>query len=499
MNFVLNAQQMRELDRLTTEQFGLSARILMANAGRFVAEYISTNYRNSKCAIVCGAGNNGGDGYACALFLFGMGIRADVYEVRDSALPEDTAYFREQFLRHSSIQSASLFNQTSNYELIVDALTGTGFTGPLRDDLASLVRKINKSAAAVISIDLPSGLPSTEPSNLCVDADVTITLGCHKPVTVTLPGKDFCGEVILADIGFPPVIVQSINADIALVNRTTLLSGIKTSCRKDINKYSNGAVLILAGSEGMEGAAMMTASSLFEAGCGIAVLVTSRSAAKNIRGRIPELIIRDVDSEATADDIGQVLEHYIAKGFTTVLAGPGLGRDKFAQNCMNALVSVSSKKGLCVIVDGDGLFFLSRLDHSFSSLVITPHFGEAAMLLDCESSKLMSNRIDCARALAQRYQCVAHLKGPYPLTASRDFTYVSPSAETRLATAGSGDVLSGVIASFIAKDSFGGITDAVAAAAEVHSYAASFSHARAIRAGDIIRHLRDSISTLTDG
>ncbi len=496
MNPVLRSVQMRELDRRTIEDFGIESRILMANAGRIVADHVNLNYPGKRCAIVCGGGNNGGDGYACALYLASNGMIADIFETKDHSHTPDAAYFRNAALRHCHCLSSTELDSFDTYDIIIDSLTGTGFSGPLREDMTTLISLINESSAAVVSIDLPSGLPADNVSGLCVRADVTITIGCHKPVTVSYPGKDYCGNVVIADIGFPKTVLQSLEPDLSTFSYSDALPYLCLDAAIDTHKYKNGAVLVIAGSNGMEGAALMTVSSLLETGCGICVLVTPESSASVIRGKIPELIVCGIDEKRSEDEIVQKLQSYIVKGFHTVLAGPGMGRGDFAGTCLSALCKVSKSSSINVILDGDALFFLPTLDHAFSSLLITPHFGEAATLLGVKSSAVFSDRINSAIILSRQYSCVVHLKGPHPVSSDADRTLISISAETKLACAGSGDVLSGIIASFIARNGFSDKLMSVAFCAELHSLAAGMVSAQTIRATDIIGKIRNALSCM---
>lgn len=492
MNCVLTSEQMRDLDRSTIDEFGLSAQILMANAGRAIADYIIQNYNKCRCAVICGSGNNGGDGYACALFLAGAGITADIYETKADGIPETPAFFRDKTLTHCSHTKISQIQTLNDYDVIVDALTGTGFRGKLREDLQNIIEVINSSNAVVVAADLPSGLCGDKVNLPCVHADVTITMGMHKPVTATYPGKHHCGKVIVADIGFPDILLEKIKPSIRLFSVSDIHLYTPVEKSTDTHKYQNGPVLVIAGSAGMEGAALLTCSALIECGCGIAVIITSEDASMSMRGRIPELIVRDVNENTSDDDLESVMNSYIRKGFSTVLAGPGLGRSSFAERCIRVLGRISKVYPLNIILDADALYYLPMIECSFRSLIITPHFGEASILLGISAGEISLDRIGSACSLSKKYNCITHLKGACPVTTDGSVSLLSESNDSRIACAGSGDVLSGIIASIVAKKYCSSQLDSVAFSAELHSTAASCVEGNSLRAGDIISNIRSA-------
>ncbi|MBN2160084.1 MAG: NAD(P)H-hydrate dehydratase [Spirochaetes bacterium] len=469
----VTALEMKEIDRATINDLGLSGTVLMGLAGKAVADHITGKHPWIKSAAVfTGTGNNGGDGFVTAYFLAGRGVRADVFIVGDEKkIAEPSRGYYELCKKNgNSIAIVSGAEDLRNLELkgygcIVDALLGTGFSGTPRGAVGDVIRIINDSGVYVVAVDVPSGLGSdgAAPVGETVVADCTVTIGLPKLSLVTYPGKDFAGEVNVADIGFPKSLTESDNLNTELIDSDFFS---KHSIREieseycgsvDTHKSARGHLLIVGGFDGMEGAALMAAAAAFECGVGLATLLTTPSARAATAGRIPELMTMQLPEPVNGgaprvEDIQGALETALqAKRCETMLIGPGMGRGPYAKQVFAAAMPAIQRFGIKkVIIDGDGLFHLDEiyqrqsLDWSIE-WIITPHFMEASRLMGISVDAIKSNRHQAAGRIARQYTCTVVLKGPASIVSNGTQYLINTTGGPALATAGSGDVLSGII------------------------------------------------------
>jgi NAD(P)H-hydrate epimerase len=518
----VTADEMRQIDRHTIETVGVPGEVLMAQAGRAVFGEIHARYGSPRRVhVVCGCGNNGGDGFVIAYLLANAGAGVEAYLVGDEARMSDTSKIFYRACVNSSISIKAVSDARSaagigECDLVVDSLFGTGFTGAPRGVAAEVIASINAGGAIVVAVDLPSGLPSDgeAPAGGVVKADVTVTMGLPKISLVTFPGKRFAGEVVVADIGFPQSLTESGDLKADLVDAAYAARSVRV--KRDVESYKNsvGQLLIVGGFDGMEGAAMMTAMAAFECGIGLGTLLTTPGARNAIAGRIPELITASIpgfppdEGDPRLRDIGEWIRGFFSeRSFDAVVIGPGMGRSPFAAELFDSVIGgIGSFTPSRVVIDGDGLFHLANYLASGKiipgqDVILTPHFGEASRLLGVPSDEIKQNRPAGARELARRTGAVALLKGPASIASNGDRIAINTSGNPALATAGSGDVLAGVIASLLVK----GVAslDAAASGAFLHGLAADLfareSGLESMKATDLIDFLRDAISEIMEG
>jgi len=424
---------------------------LMERAGTAVAHEAMLAYpAATRFACVCGGGSNGGDGRVAARVLREAGHVAD--EVEDGL---------------------------DDYDVVVDALFGTGFHGAPRPEAAAIVERINASPAAVVSVDLPSGIDAStgEIAGAVVDADLTVTFHGSKVGLVVGPGRFHVGRVVVADIGLDDAATEITRATPAILDAVPRRAAGDT-------KYSSGAVLVVGGQPGMTGAACLTAMAALRADAGyvtLAVPVESLATAEVIA-------LEPVKIGWSEDDaVGTITE--AAERAGALALGPGLGRGRGRRELVRAVLE---RIDLPAVVDADALFELEPVQRA-APTVLTPHAGELGRLLGRESAWVGEHRLEAARAAADTFGATVLLKGADTLVAAPDGSLVvCDVGPPSLATAGTGDVLTGVLASFLSKELDAPI--AAAAAAVAHGRAARLvPHASGLVAGDLLAALPSAL------
>ena len=516
---VVTAAEMQEIDRRAIEEFGIPPEVLMFNAGKATADYISQSCGDpGSAAVFCGTGNNGGDGFVISYLLASRRWNITIYLSGKIEKITPTSLIYCELCSRCGIEiieihdaaEASRLADPGTHDIIVDALTGTGFTGEARGVTGELIRLINSSGKKIISVDLPSGLPSdgNAPEGDAVAAHATVTMGLPKISLAVHPGASLAGDVIVADIGFPRRLIESDILKAGLIDRFDVMPVVGRRPSPDLHKGDAGRLLLLGGFDGMEGAIMMSAMAALECGVGIISLVTTERARGIIAGRIPELItasLLDLPDEGPGIEdheiisrLDRLLKRY---DYDVVLLGPGMGRGGAEQKIFLQVMKRLGEyplKGL--VIDGDGLFHLAACAGTTVKLpegktVITPHFREASRLLGVETGELKKKRFQAALDLANRLGATALLKGPSTIVSDGIRSCINTTGNPALATGGSGDVLSGIIASFMLRS---GPLDSACAGAYVHGLAADLycsEHGTArMKATDIIGHIKKTVA-----
>ncbi|HOS40183.1 MAG TPA: NAD(P)H-hydrate dehydratase [Spirochaetota bacterium] len=508
---VVTARQMQSIDRATIDSMGIPGVVLMAQAGRAVADRVlSLCSPCSSVAVICGTGNNGGDGFVVAYHLWNHGIQTTAYLLGESArLTPDARIFHDTCVRaeitvHVVSGEVHLADITlSEYDLIVDAMTGTGFSGPARGLLEAAIGAINECGVPVVSVDLPSGLSSDgeAPSGPAIRAQHTVTIGLPKISTVTHPCAAYCGELTIADIGFPRALIDTNDIRTELVDERFVRAHYRRPTDPDLHKGKAGSVLCIGGFDGMEGAIMMSIAAAFETGIGLATLLTTRSARASIAGRIPELMTMALPDDDGTSAVRSLEILPTNRKYSSALIGPGMGRDDYSARVFAAfMLQLPATSISSVVIDGDGLYHLAdylathALPHGIS-FVVTPHVSEAARLAGSTVEAISSNRFETAMSLAAKTGAVAVLKGPSTISSDGHQALINTTGDYRLATAGSGDVLAGILVALL-----NAIEPLVAAgiAAYVHGTAADRfvreTGALSIKATDVISRIRTILS-----
>lgn len=507
----VTSKEMREIDRISIEEIGIPATVLMNNAGKSVAEFIEQNFNDNGVIIFCGSGNNGGDGFTAAYYLFNKGFRPVLYLSGKKDRVSETSKIFINLCESMNITIHEIDDSNiSSVEIpkdhvVIDAILGTGFSGTPSGIPDRFIEFINSSDNTVISIDIPSGLSSDgeSPAGNCINADYTITIGLPKISLVTHPGKSYCGELIIVDIGFPSSLTSNKKLNVTLINRELFNSFNLLSSGEDIHKGDKGHTLLIGGFKGMEGAAILTASAMFNTGCGLLTIATVNESREVIAGRIPEVMTYTLSDDP---DSPELEEFIILKKIKSIIIGPGIGRTLYSEKIFINSLRIIERTGIKnVLIDGDGLYHLSvyledkKLPVN-TEFIITPHFMEASRILKTDINILKNNRLQSCIEIAKYTGCITVLKGPSSIISDGDNSFINTTGNNGLATAGSGDVLSGITGSFMNRKIK--TIEAAAAGVYIHGLTADIysinSPASTMKASDIIKNIRTAIKTVTD-
>ncbi len=520
----VTSEEMKRIDRITIDDIGVPGEVLMGYAGKSVADYVIANILpRRKIAVFCGTGNNGGDGFVAAYFLSNKNIDADIYIAGDiKKIPNDSNIYLG-ICRKNDINITVLDNDILNkmdfgkYDLIIDALLGTGFSGSPRGIIKEVIDKINECGVKILSIDLPSGLPSDgeAPEGNVVDADFTVTMGFPKISLVTHPGKQYTGRLCVSDIGFPARITDDPGLPVELLDSDYVKAHLSLLKNEDSHKGDAGHLLLVGGFDGMEGAIIMAAVSAFETGAGLATLLTTNQARNIIAGQIPELITRTMESfdlKMTGNNIKANIRHDINnflnenRRYDAMVIGPGMGRSENASHIFNGLIGeLSAGRIKRVLIDGDGLYHLSEYIVKNNNLpqnvsfVLTPHFTEASRLIGKSVDEIKKNRLFYAKEMAGRCSSIVTLKGPATIITDGKNSLINTTGNPALGTAGSGDVLSGITGSLLLKNI--SPMDAAGLAVYIHGLAGDICveerNVPVLKATDIIKYIHSALDRAT--
>ena len=461
--------QMGEIDRRTIEEAGIPGAVLMERAGRAVFELIEEKWEGVdglNPVVLCGKGNNGGDGFVVARLLgeAGAACRAFVTVAREK-VQGDAAHHLEKFeasggrveILADASSRQSLEDALDGADLVVDALLGTGLRGPARPDIAPLIEVVNRAGQPVVAVDVPSGMDSDtgRVEGACVQALMTVTFGLAKIGHLFYPGRTYCGTLHLMDIGFAPEVIDTAPAAAWLATAAWAAQRIPQRAG-NVHKGCCGAVAVVAGSVGMTGAAALTADTALLAGAGQASLGIPASLNDILEVKLTEVMTRPLPEVKkyrclALRALGPVRE-LIGRASCAAI-GPGLGRHRETAELVRRLVA-----GLEVpaVVDADGLNAvagdLDVLRRCPAPLVLTPHLGEFARLTGLDKESLAADPLGHAGRFARQFGLTLILKGGPSLVAWPDGrVIVNSTGNPGMATAGSGDVLSGLVAGLIAQ------------------------------------------------
>jgi NAD(P)H-hydrate epimerase len=485
--------QQRELDRWAIEEVGISSLDLMERAGEGLAALVAERAPEGRVAVVCGKGNNGGDGFVAARVLREQGREVRVLMVAD---PEEYSGDAKANLARLPGRPPSPFAplRLIDAAAIVDAILGTGFAGTVREPAAGAIEAINECAgtAQIIACDIPSGVNGStgEVEGAAVRAAATATFHAGKPGLWISPGKAHAGDVRTVDIGIPPGGPGS--ASIGLIAGS--VHEVIPQRASDSTKFTAGEVLVCGGSLGLTGAPCMASEAAMRAGAGYVTALVPESLDHIFEVRLLEVMtvpLADEHGVLTTAAAEQVLDR--ARRAGVLVLGPGLGR---SDETFRLVRSLAKNASLPLVLDADGLNAhaqrLESLSGRTAPTVLTPHAGELARLLGSDSSEVAAHRLRSARAAAAASGAIVLLKGDDTLVAHPDGRVaVNPGGAPALATAGTGDVLSGVIGAMLAKriDPFA----ATCAAAFVHAAAGRLAAreigSEGVIASDVIERL----------
>jgi ADP-dependent NAD(P)H-hydrate dehydratase / NAD(P)H-hydrate epimerase len=541
---------MRRIDRLTVEHYSVPSLLLMeaaANASlRAISQRLHNGVANKKVLVLCGPGNNGGDGAALARALTRTGAHADVIlfgKVEDTK--GDARINFEAVSRLASFEAGSsagppplsflecdslhlweeVARPRTSYDAVVDALFGTGLTRPLQGIYLQVVQHLEMLRAArerargarplIVSLDIPSGLDAdrAQPIGETVQADMTVTFTAPKPANVLPPACYFCGELIVSEIGSPATLIEAADSKFFVAEAEDARRWLQaTRYTRESYKNTHGHALIIAGSRDYSGAAALAGNSAIRSGAGLVTIATPVAAQVAVASRaMPEVIttaLPDTDRGAVSDEAVDYVKLLFSRS-SAVAIGPGLTDSD--ERTRSFVRSVVSNRTTPVVVDADGLNCLAPWPKELKGskefpLVLTPHPGEMLRLLGTEDKSVLSDRVSMARSFALEHQLILVLKGSRTMIATPEgLVFVNPTGNAGLGTAGTGDTLTGVITGFLAQSvatlkERADAAEAVMAAVYISSLAADIAASklgmRSMVASDIRDHLNDAVRLL---
>lgn len=455
----LTAEQMKLLDT-AAGRFGVSEKELMRSAGEAIYREVIAAVPDGDIAVVCGSGNNGGDGYAAAAMLAEGGRSVTVIA---SAPPrgESSRFFAERYASmggetlHYADSPMQCADVIADSAVVIDALFGFSFRGQLSGDYAELTELINGSDAFVVSADMPSGVYADGGyADGCVSADVTCTFSVNKPATVSYPAYGFCGRVVLCDIGVPEEAMTDICSAGAILTGDVL--GFTGKRPDNSNKGTFGTLLSICGSPNMTGAAYLSAMGALRSGVGLLMIMSDSETLGVLKNRLSEPVFVPF------------LSGKPSRRYTALLVGCGIGR--VYDNVLGDILREQQR--ITTIIDADGINYIAShinvLTEMQGDIILTPHPGEMARLTGRTVDYVNANREECARSFAMEFRCVLVLKGNRTVIASpTGQVSICPVGCSALAKGGSGDVLAGVIASLAAQ----GVSPYQAACVGVYAHA----------------------------
>ncbi len=489
---LISPEKMRELEKKTFD-LGIDSFAVMEKAASRVFDYVKEKFdQKKKVLVVCGKRNNGGDGLAVARMLFLSGYDVTVCTQFERPSTADAAK-NFDIVKKLSIKFVSEEDSFEKYDVIVDALFGTGLSGEI---CSKLPEKINASGAHIVAVDIPSGI-SAQTGAVCgsaVKADTTITFEYKKYGHSVYPGKEYCGKIVVGDIG----LVSDIEFD-AFETDGQLVKQFLPQTSVTAHKSELGKLCVIAGSVGMTGAATLCCEGALKSGCGLITLFTPENLNEIYEVKLTEAMTKHLPGEdfIRADKLLEKSDMLLSAN--AVVIGPGLGRKCDAAEIIRFLF----ENEIPTIIDADGINAVAAniniLNEKKGQVVITPHLGEFARLTGVSIDDINKNKLALARSFATEYGVVLVLKGAGTIVATPSGKcYVNHTGNCGMATGGSGDVLAGVAGALLAKTGDG--EKSAIAAAYIHGLAGDFAKAmlgeESMLPTDTIKYLKDAFNMI---
>ncbi|WP_051283954.1 bifunctional ADP-dependent NAD(P)H-hydrate dehydratase/NAD(P)H-hydrate epimerase [Desulforegula conservatrix] len=483
--YIVSPAEMAEMDRRTIQEFGVPGHTLMENAGRGAVEVFSNHFpdfRTKKICVICGKGNNGGDGLVMARYIAAhiqeSGGSVKVFLLGSKDLVQGDAGINLHLLEKTGItvneilteKDLSFFeSQAKGQDIFIDAIFGTGLNAPVKGIAENIICFLNKTNANVFSVDIPSGLDSEtgKPLGTAIKASVTATFGFPKIGHAVYPGASYCGKTEIIDIGIPKCISESLAPIHELVTEK-YVSGLFKKRHPETHKGTNGHVLVAGGSPGKSGAPIMTAVAALRTGAGLVTLALPLSLRPFAEISSFEIMTEAIP-ETAEGCIANISESYldnVLNGKQVMAVGPGMDEGPETKEFLSQIIKTAE---IPLVIDAGALNIIARNPDILRTLktpaILTPHPGEMARLAKKTTSEIQEDRINVASSFAREYGIYLVLKGAGTVIASPDGRImINRTGNPGLATAGTGDVLTGIIAGLVAQ----GLKPLDAAAAGVY-------------------------------
>ncbi len=475
---VARVAEMKELDKRATAEFGISQELLMENAGQAVYSVISRELgvKGNSFVVLCGGGNNGGDGLVVARKIHSASGDVKVFLLDDEGKFHGAARKNYEIVSKMPIEMARVSSVDSviidvlEADGVVDAMLGTGLVRQVDGLYGEVIDLVNESLGEVFAVDIPSGIngDTGKVMGTAVMADYTITFGLPKLGNLLYPGFDHCGELYVSHISFPPVLYGSDAIEVAI--NTPVELPVRES---DTHKGSYGKVLFIAGSPRYLGAPYFSALSFLKAGGGLSYLAAPKSISSLIAGKGGEVVVLPQEETASGsialENVGELLE--FSRMVDMVIIGPGLSLDEETQELVREMAREVEKP---LLIDGDGITAIARdpalLRGRKAETILTPHLGEMSRFTGMAMAEVDGDRIGVVQTAAREHNSAIVLKGAHSLSGYPDGSvFINLSGNPGMATAGSGDVLTGTVAAMFGLGM--SLVDAVRTGVFIHGFA----------------------------
>ena len=511
MEFILSVEEMRRADAVAIEKLKIPGIILMENAGLKTAQYIAERFAplsRKKVGIFCGKGNNGGDGFVVGRHLHQMSAKVNFWLVGKKEDLHGDALINMRIADQMGLTIREIETWQSEvtscgYDLLIDALLGTGLKGEVRGIYAEIIKSINQFPGNVAAVDTPSGLncDSGKPLGDCVCADITVTMGNIKTGMLFYPGREYTGELAIADLSVPASVFRQIHSQKQLYSIDNYIA-LLPSRSADAYKNTFGKVLVLAGSTGLTGAASLCSQAALRSGAGMVILGCPDKLNSIFEEKLTEVMTDPLpctDNGCLQASAFDAVAGSLAWSHVIAL-GPGLSTHPETRKFVHRVLREQSRP---MVIDADGLNNLAEaaelLAEYKGELALTPHVGELSRLTGLKIAEIQESPVEIVKKYAQKWDAVLLLKGAPTIIGDREGNiYFNPSGNSGLATAGSGDVLTGLITGFLAQ----GLKAKNAALLGAFVHGLSGDHTamakgqRGLIAGDLLNHIPDVLVDL---
>ena len=448
-NKILTNTEMSAVDRFTIKELSISGFTLMETAGKSVYEEIAKKIkRKNSILIIAGYGNNSGDGFVVCRYLNNNSYNVKLLLLNDEQNIKGDAKLHFDLLKKTGFAQFVEKHEVNQYDYIIDAVFGTGFKGRLDESTKALFDRVNQSGSKIFSIDIASGLNGETGFSEGINANITVTIGAMKLGQIINEGILHSGEIIIKDIGFPKKAFDVIKSDRFLVTNEYIRSIFPK--RNQISyKHQFGKVLVVGGLKEMSGAVFMTGASALKSGAGLVKVVTSEEVYSNHASKHLELMIDSLfmESESELNDLKYNRFNELCEWADVIVFGMGIGKHPIYKKLYKVLLGLNRK----MIIDADGIDLIKNdsFNNKSSDVLITPHSGEFERL---QNKKISETILDDLETVSKKYNVHCLLKGKTTIISTKDNQYYfDTNGNSALATAGSGDILSGLIAGFVAQ------------------------------------------------
>lgn len=510
--YVLTSSEAKEVENQAVERLSISIEKLMAKAGETVALEAQKMIKpNGRVVVFAGKGNNGGDGFVASKLLLEKGYNVKQFllcppeEIKNEA---ERAYkelvktsVKPEFVKEEDIPGIP--QALKKADLIIDAIFGFGFRGEIKGTISKVTQAINQAACPVLSVDIPSGLEADtgRVSSGCIKASKTATFTCPKVGMEIYPGLDFCGEIVVRDIGIPHEILKK-KASTRIITSLEIKKLLPLH-PPDIHKKSCGKVLVIAGSPGLTGAACLTATAALRSGAGLVTLGVPQSLNSIFEEKLTEVMTVPLPETKAMTLSLEVFDYLVsqADSFDVLVVGPGISVE---EDTVSLVQEIVREIKIPLVIDADGLNaialktkLLSKRDYP---TIITPHPGELGRLLQVDSGKIQSDRLGFAKRAAEELNSVVVLKGARSIIASGKESHINSAGNWGMATAGTGDVLTGLVSGLLAQGME--LKDAAVTGTYLHGLAGDLAANEmsnyCLIAGDLIDYLPKAFREVID-